>query len=118
MIRDGQIVLFSFPQTDQTAGSLRPALVIRGLPGRRDDWLVCMISTRLHQRVEGLDEVVAEADPEFSASGLRRASVIRVTRLAVVAGEILHGSIGRLSGRRLQSIRTRLAHWILGAPSS
>ena len=33
MIAEGQIVLFRFPQTDQEAGKLRPALVLRRLPG-------------------------------------------------------------------------------------
>ena len=74
-----------------------------------------MISTRIHQQVAGVDEVVAETDPEFHAMGLRKLSVIRVTRLAVVAAEILHGSVGQLSPARLQSIRTRLSNWILGA---
>jgi mRNA interferase MazF len=115
MIQDGQVVLFTFPQTDQELGKLRPALVMRQLPGGHDDWLVCMISTRIRQHVSGLDEVIQEIDPAFSAMGLKKPSVIRVARLAVVAGEILHGSIGQLSAIRLQSICTRLANWIQGA---
>jgi hypothetical protein len=47
VIRDGQIVLFAFPQTDQTVGKLRPALVLRRVPGPHDDWLLCMISSQL-----------------------------------------------------------------------
>jgi mRNA interferase MazF len=38
VITEGQIVLFRFPQTDQQPGKLRPALVIRKLPGRQEDW--------------------------------------------------------------------------------
>ncbi len=117
MIQEGQVVLFAFPRTDQKVGNLRPALVIRKLTGAHDDWLVCMISTRLHQQIAGLDEVVTEADPEFAASGLRTSSVIRVSRLAVVAAEILQGSVGLMSVARLQAIRTRLANWILGEAS-
>ncbi len=45
MISEGQIVLFRFPQTDQQAGKLRPALVVRKLPGRYEDWLISMISS-------------------------------------------------------------------------
>ncbi|MBA4417504.1 MAG: hypothetical protein C0392_06300 [Syntrophus sp. (in: bacteria)] len=33
MTAEGQIVLFRFPQTDQQSGKLRPALIIRRLPG-------------------------------------------------------------------------------------
>jgi mRNA interferase MazF len=113
MIHDGQVVLFTFPQTNQGTGKVRPALVIRQLPGGHDDWLLCMISTRISQQVPGVDEVIADTDPEFHAMGLRKPSVIRVTRLAVVAAEILHGSVGQLSPARLQRIRTRLSNWIL-----
>jgi mRNA interferase MazF len=33
MIREGQVVLFRFPHTSQVAGKLRPALIIRKVPG-------------------------------------------------------------------------------------
>jgi mRNA interferase MazF len=114
MIREGQIILFAFPQTNQVAGSLRPALVLRQLPGDHDGWLVCMISTRIHRRVASLDEVATEADSEFAATGLKKSSVNRVTRLAVVAGSIFQGTIGRLTSTRVGDIRQRLANWIEG----
>jgi mRNA interferase MazF len=114
MIREGHVVLFAFPQTDQKAGNLRPALVVRRLPGGRDDWLVCMISTRLQQRIDGFDELIVQEDTDFAASGLRTSSVIRVSRLAVVAAEVLQGSIGLLGPDRMRVVRTRLADWILG----
>lgn len=41
----GQVVLFRFPHTDLGAGKLRPALLLNKLPGERDDWLICMISS-------------------------------------------------------------------------
>jgi mRNA interferase MazF len=43
MKREGQIVLFRFPQTDLASGKLRPALLLKDLPGPYDDWLICMI---------------------------------------------------------------------------
>jgi mRNA interferase MazF len=115
MIREGQVVLFTFPQTDQSEGRLRPALVLRRLPGEHQDWLVCMISSRLHQEVPGFDEVVRDSDPDFPGTGLRKPSVIRAARLAVISSEILHGFIGQLSQKRLDVIRARLATWLLGS---
>ena len=115
MIRGGQVVLFSFPQTDQTAGRLRPALVLGRLPGPYDDWLVCMISSQLRHEVSGVDEVIREADSDYAGTGLKTTSVIRVTRIAVVSGDILHGTIGTINQERLARIRTRIANWILGA---
>jgi len=32
--------MFKFPQTNQTAGKLRPALVIRNVPGQHGDGLI------------------------------------------------------------------------------
>lgn len=112
MIQDGQIVLFTFPQTDQVAGKLRPALVLRSLPGVHSDWLICMVSTQLHQQVPELDEVVRESDSDFSQTGLKATSLVRVTRIAVVSAEILRGTIGTLAPDRLERIRSRLGRWI------
>jgi mRNA interferase MazF len=53
MIRERQVVLFRFPQTNQTTGKLRPALVIRKVPGPHEDWLICMISSQLSREVTG-----------------------------------------------------------------
>ena len=80
MIIEGQIALFGFPQTDQTEAKLRPALVLRRLPGQYNDWLICMISTQLHQKIPDFDEVITPADSDFQQSGLTLASVIRVNR--------------------------------------
>ena len=115
MIEEGQIVLFAFPQTDQVAGSLRPALIVRSIPGSRDDWLVCMISSQLHHEISGIDEVIRHTDSDFAETGLKTTSLVRVTRLAVVAGEILEGAIGNLTEERLERIRKNLTNWILGA---
>jgi mRNA interferase MazF len=114
VIQEGQIVLFSFPQTDQAAGKLRPALVLRSLPGGHNDWLICMISTQLHQRVPELDEVVSETDPDFLQTGLKTASLVRVTRIAIVSADILRGAIGKLASGRLTRIRSSLGRWISG----
>jgi mRNA interferase MazF len=62
MISEGQIVLFRFPQTDQTIGKLRPALVLRRLPGQHNDWLICMISSNLDQKIPDFDEVIIPND--------------------------------------------------------
>ena len=114
MIHEGQLVLFSFPQTDLAAGKLRPALVLRRLPGPHDDWLVCMISSQLRCEVRGVDEVLFDTDEDFPAAGLKLSSVIRITRVAVVAAASLQGAIGELSKERLTRIQSRLAEWMVG----
>lgn len=113
MIKEGQIVLFRFPQTDQAIGKLRPALVVKKLPASQDDWLICMVSTKLDKKILGFDETITEEDREFAPSGLKKASVIRISRLAVVNKSMLVGSIGEISAQRLQTIKKRLSDWIV-----
>ena len=114
MIREGQVVLFKFPQTDQTFGKLRPALVIRKLPGPHNDWLISMISSQLSQQVSGFDEIITKQDRDFERSGLKASSVIRISRLAVVNKDALVGSIGNIDFERLNLIKIRLSEWIKG----
>ena len=108
----GQVVAFRFPQTDLEEGKLRPALLLAKLPGEYDDWLTCMISSQIHHYVEGFDELVQQGDQDFSESGLKMTSVIRVGRLAVVSGEVLLGAIGQVSAERLGRIKQHLSDWL------
>jgi mRNA interferase MazF len=112
MIAEGQIVLFRFPQTDQQSGKLRPAVVVRKLPGRYEDWLISMISSQLSQETPGFDEIISPNDPDFKNSGLKLTSLIRISRLAVVNADILLGNIGRIDDIRLARIRQKLSQWI------
>jgi len=114
MVRQGQVVLFRFPQTDGPGGKLRPALAIRRLPGPYDDWLICMISSQLGRAIPQFDEVISEPDSDFKASGVKTRSVIRIGRLAVVLASVLLGAIGQIDDSRLQRIRKNLSDWLTG----
>lgn len=114
MITEAQIVLFRFPQTDQAEAKLRPALVLRRLPGQYNDWIICMISSQLHQEIPDFDEVITPTDSDFQQSGLKLASVIRISRLAVVNSDVLLGKLGQIDTQRLSRIKQRLAIWIQG----
>lgn len=49
MKKAGQIALTPFPHTDLSGTKLRPVLLLRRTSRRFEDWLVCMVSSRLHQ---------------------------------------------------------------------
>ena len=115
MIKEGQVVLFEFPQANRDSGKLRPALVVRELPGKYQDWLICMISSQLSQQIAGFDEVVDHQDTDFQGSGLKVPSAIRICRIAVVNKAILSGTIGEISHERLARIKDKLANWLKGA---
>lgn len=110
----GQIALLPFPFTDLTSSKLRPVLLLCKTPGNFDDWLVCMISSQLHQAQTGFDEIIQTFDEDYSESGLKSSSVFRLSRLAVVEGNLLTGSIGHISHQRAYEIRQRVSRWIAG----
>ena len=105
MRRAGQIAILRFPTVALTSGKPRPVLLVAPVPGPYDDWLVCMLSTQLQQAVEGFDEVIDLQDSDFLFSGLKVASVGRLSRLAVVLADTLVEAIGEISPERLQRIR-------------
>ncbi len=113
MKKPGQVVLFRFPQTDLEDGKLRPALLLGKLPGEYDDWLICMISSQTRQYITDFDEIVQNNDADFTQSGLKVPSVIRIGRLAVVSGDVLLGAIGEILPERLVRIKQKLSGWLL-----
>ncbi|PXA03063.1 PemK family protein [Coraliomargarita sinensis] len=112
MISEGDILLFRFPQSDLGVGKLRPALLIKRIHGDFDDCLVCMISTQTRHQIPDLEIVLPETMPGFDKTGLKKESLIRTSRLAVVHPSIFAGKLGTLPKEALGDIRTRLSEWI------
>ena len=108
MKRAGQIVLTPFPYSDLSGAKLRPVLMLRQA-SRFDDWLVCMVSSQVQQAEANLDEILTSSDADFANSGLKISSVLRLSRLAVLDGSLLLGSICAISEERLANVRQRLA---------
>jgi mRNA interferase MazF len=114
MRQAGRIVLLHFPFTNLSEAKLRPVLTLRRISRRFGDWLVCMVSSQLHQVDLDIDDILRTTDADFSASGLKVSSVLRLARLAIVDGGLIVGEIGTVNQERLDSIRRRLAQWLLG----
>jgi len=58
-MKEGDVILTPIPQADGTVKN-RPAIFLRELPPYKD-LLVCGVSTQLHQRVEGFDDLLKTA---------------------------------------------------------
>lgn len=72
-----------------------------------------MVSSQLQQIDPMLDELVLPSHPDFAGSGLKTPSVLRLSRLAVLDGSLLAGSIGLIDEARLATIKLRLGRWIM-----
>lgn len=112
MKRQGQVVILNFPLTDLSIGKLYPAVLISKVQNEFDDWLICMIFAKIEKGIDKFDEFLNKNSDDFKLSGLLSDSVIRISRLAVVSGEVLVGSIGEISNDRLERIKDNICRWI------
>lgn len=113
-MNEGDVLLTSLRQAD---GALkeRPVLLLRRMPPF-EDFLVCGISTQLQQVVPEFDEIVSPTDADFTASGLKAASLIRLGYLAVLPRAEFRGRIGSISPSRLMRLRTKLSEFLRPEP--
>jgi mRNA interferase MazF len=112
-MKPGDVVLTPIPQADGAIKN-RPALILCELPAYRD-LLVCGISTKLHQEVRGFDDLISSSDADFTASGLKSNSLIRLSFLAVLPRKDVVGSIGSISPERLQQLLKTLSDYLINA---
>lgn len=104
----GDVVLATIPFTDLQAGKVRPALVVSaGQVG--DDVVLVAISSNLRGNTRDLDIRIDPADPDFVATGLRLASVIRTHHLVTVESRIVARRLGRLSARLMAEVERGLS---------
>jgi mRNA interferase MazF len=109
-MNEGDIVLVPLPQADGQVKH-RPAIVLRKMPPYKD-LLLCGISTQLHQEVKGFDEVLDASDVDFSKTGLRTTSLIRLGFLSVLPAQNIVGTLGTMDSDRHQKLLQRLANYL------
>jgi mRNA interferase MazF len=104
---EGDIALTSLPQADGRTKP-RPAILLRRMPPF-GDWLICGVSTQLHQQVAGFDDLIEPSHSDFESSGLKAPSLIRLGFLAVLPADHFLGVLGSISRDRHTLLLRRLA---------
>lgn len=108
-MEEGQIVLTTIPQ--DSLQKTRPVLLLRKLPGY-GDFLVCAVSTQLHQFIPGFDLKIQESESLFKKSGLMQTSIVRLSALAVLPQHKIQGAIGKIPNSRLHELQKNLADYL------
>jgi len=101
----GKIVLIPFPFTDLTSAKLRPALV---LVESEKDCVVAFISSRVPTEPSSTEILIREDHEEFARTGLKRASVVRLDKVATISKDLMLGEIGELGDALRREINTKL----------
>ncbi len=96
----GDIVLVPFPFTDLTGNKWRPALV---LISTKTDVTVCFITTQF-QQAESTDIQINPSD----LNGLKKESLLRLSKFATIDKGIIPGKIGNLEPEYMSFLNKRL----------
>ncbi|MDJ0718560.1 MAG: type II toxin-antitoxin system PemK/MazF family toxin [Prochloraceae cyanobacterium] len=91
----GDVVLVPFPFTDLTQTKLRPAVVL-WVDSAGNDVTVCFISSQNLTNIRPDEFYLDSKDPEFSGTGLKLASKVRVSRIVTIERSFITRRIGKL----------------------
>lgn len=110
-MKEGDVILAKVPQVDGKLKN-RPAIFLRTMPPF-SDLLVCGVSTQIHHKVKGFDEIITPDSEDFNSSGLLSISLIRLGFLAVLPRKKVLGSIGSISHKRHKRLLKNLCDHLL-----
>ena len=99
-MRKGDIVLIPFPFTDLTGAKNRPALV---LVDNQLDITVSFITTQLRWR-----EACDIALEPTQGNGLKKPSLIRVSKLTTLDKDLVIGKLGQITDQELEKVNSSL----------
>ncbi|ACB54346.1 putative plasmid maintenance toxin/cell growth inhibitor [Crocosphaera subtropica ATCC 51142] len=106
-LKKGDIVLVPFPFTDLSTTKLRPAVVLWvDLSGI--DITVCFISSQNINNLGAEEFLIETTHPEFSKTGLKMTSKVRVSRIVTIERNLITRKLGELNISLLQTLNNRL----------
>ena len=105
----GKIVLVPFPFDDLTAEKVRPALCLTDPLGPHRHVIVAFISSQVPTSVSATDIVLDSSQKDFSTTGLRVSSVIRLHRVVTLTSALIRRELGELSSDLQRDVDRKLA---------
>ncbi len=93
MYNSGEIILISFPFTNLTDSKIRPALVINE---KKEDIIVIGIFSKIPEVIEDSWFLVEGNEPWFSQTRLKKATIIKTEKIAVIHNSIVRKKLGKL----------------------
>jgi mRNA interferase MazF len=105
----GKIVLVPFPFDDLSAEKVRPALCLTDPIGSHRHIVVAFISSQAPTTTVASDIVLDPAQKDFTLTGLRVPSVLRLHRLVTLTSAIIRRELGELSQNLQRDVDRKLA---------
>lgn len=107
-MKRGTVVLTPFPFTDLSGKKARPAVVVSPSDRPGEDVILAFVSSVKPLTLLPTDLSIDTSHPDFRASGLKVASIVKCDKLATVQRRVIFGELGALSPALLVELNTRL----------
>jgi mRNA interferase MazF len=104
----GDIVLVQFPFSDLSQTKLRPAVVLV-VSTDIDEITLCFISSQKVQILSSNEFAILESDDEFSQTGLKTNSKVRVTKIITLESKLILRKIGQLGTKQENRLNQTLS---------
>jgi mRNA interferase MazF len=106
MYESKTIVLVNFPFTDLQSSKVRPALI---LTAKGDDVIILGIFSKLPEELSESWIRVDEDSPDFYLTGLKKTSIIKCEKIAVIHRSLIKKEIGYISPELMKQVKRTLA---------
>lgn len=102
-LKKGDLVLVKFPFSDLSQTKLRPGLVL-AVNLDIDEITICFISSQNVSSLNSNEFAIVKSDDEFSQTGLKTDSKVRVTRVITLECKLILRKIGTLGKRQTKTL--------------
>lgn len=92
-----KIVLVPFPFDDFSGTKVRPAVCLTDEIGHYQHIIIAFISSQLPAHPEDSDIIIYKKDSDFSVTGLKVDSVIKLHRIVTIPKNLIRKQLGELS---------------------
>ena len=103
-----KIVLVPFPFDDLTATKVRPAVCLTDEIKPHSHIVLAFITSQVLASASPTDFVIDKSDADFTTTGLKVSSTIRLHRLMTVTKSIVLRQLGELSPAQQTEVENRL----------
>ena len=104
----GRVVLVPFPFDDLSGTKVRPAVCLTDAVGVHHHMVLAFVTSVVPQNLEATDVLLESGSADFSATGLRVRSVLRLHRMVTVSAGIIQRQLGVLTPGLQGEVRKRL----------
>lgn len=103
-----KIVTVPFPFDDLSSNKVRPAVCLTDEIQPYDHIVLAFITSKVSVNPSDTDFVINSQDTDFTQTGLKVSSTIRLHRLMTVSKQIIKRELGELSQNQQTEIENRL----------